>query len=401
MAAETPDIVMMHLGTNDLAQDVADEAPANIRGLIDHICAALPPDGKLYVTKIIPIGGMGNASSLAYNTIIEEAVTEKQALGLPVYLVDAYSIWSNEYISGDWTHPNQTGYDVLGDFWFNVIKNDVQLPCITTIPVTGVSLNTNSATIIVDSTLQLNATITPENATNKSITWSTSDETVATISSSGLVRGISPGNATITVESVDGNFEATSEITVVSIPENTNIVDVTLSEGDIDCYNALQTITIAGNDGSVIIESGANVEFIAGQSIVFLPGFHAQSGSIVHANITTDNSFCTETFVQSIVLAYEKGENIETEKISSEEEIRDIKVYPNPNSGRFVVDLLQFENKVLVIIFNSMGMIVYRNVLNSADENEIDIPNMRNGIYFIKAYSKKGVFTKKIIVHNN
>nr|HPR60802.1 Ig-like domain-containing protein [Prolixibacteraceae bacterium] len=283
MAAETPDIVMMHLGTNDLAQDVADEAPANIRGLIDHICAALPPDGKLYVSKIIPIGGMGNAASLAYNTIIEEAVTEKQALGLPVYLVDAYSIWSNEYISGDWTHPNQTGYDVLGDFWFNVIKDDVQLPCISTIQVTGVSLNTNSATIIVDSTLQLNATITPENATNKSITWSTSDETVATISSSGLVRGISPGNATITVESVDGNFEATSEITVVSIPENTNIVDVTLSEGDIDCYNALQTITIAGNDGSVIIESGANVEFIAGQSIVFLPGFHAQSGSIVHA----------------------------------------------------------------------------------------------------------------------
>jgi endoglucanase len=124
-----PDIVMMHLGTNDIAQDVVAEAPAHLRGLIDHICAALPADGKLYVAKIIPMGGVGNAASHAYNQIIAEAVTEKQNQGLPVSLVDASSIWSNDLYSGDWTHPNQQGYDALGDFWFSVIGDDVQLPC--------------------------------------------------------------------------------------------------------------------------------------------------------------------------------------------------------------------------------------------------------------------------------
>lgn len=136
LAAATPDVVMMHLGTNDIAQDTAAEAPANLRGLIDHICAALPADGRLYVAKIIPMGGVGNPDSLAYNDMIVAAVTEKQNEGLPVYLVDAAAIWSNDLYSGDWTHPNQQGYDALGDFWFDVMHDDVQLSCggVVTLP---------------------------------------------------------------------------------------------------------------------------------------------------------------------------------------------------------------------------------------------------------------------------
>ncbi|SHI02153.1 Ig-like domain-containing protein [Desulfofustis glycolicus] len=136
LAVSTPDVVMMHLGTNDIAQDTVAEAPANLRGLIDHICAALPADGRLYVAKIIPMGGVGNPDSLAYNDMIVAAVTEKQNEGLPVYLVDAATIWSNDLYSNDWTHPNQQGYNALGDFWFDVVRDDVQLPCggVVTIP---------------------------------------------------------------------------------------------------------------------------------------------------------------------------------------------------------------------------------------------------------------------------
>ncbi len=136
LAAATPDVVMMHLGTNDIAQDTVAEAPANLRGLIDHICAALPADGRLYVAKIIPMGGVGNPDSLAYNDMIVAAVTEKQSEGVPVYLVDAAAIWTNDLYSGDWTHPNQQGYDALGDFWFDVMRDDVQLSCggVVTLP---------------------------------------------------------------------------------------------------------------------------------------------------------------------------------------------------------------------------------------------------------------------------
>jgi len=408
MSEATPDIVMMHLGTNDVAQNVVAQAPANLRGLIDHICAALPPDGKLYVAKIIPMGGVGNAASIAYNDLIVVAVTEKQGEGLPVYLVDAYGMWQNEYYDAwgasncDWTHPGQLGYNALGDFWFNVIKDDVQLPCgITVVPVSGVTLDIADSMIYRDSTLQLTNTVLPGNATNKNVTWNTSDELIATVSSSGLVTGISSGIATITVTTEDGNKTASSTITVVSILENITVNNTTLYDGDIECYNAFQTITVAG-DNQVLIENGATAEFIAGQSIRFLSGFSAQSGSYVNASITISNSFCSGSSSQSIVSAqtFSKSiENDETEKVVCEYRISDMKVYPNPNPGRFIIELIQFENMIPVIVYNSMGMVVYNEELNPAIINEINIPNLRNGIYFIKAYCKEGQLVQKIIVN--
>ena len=76
---------------------------------------------------------------------------------------------------------------------------------------TGISLNRTTATISVDTTTQLTATIQPNGATG-TVTWSSDDTNVATVSNSGLVTGISEGTATITA-SVAG-FSASCEVTV-------------------------------------------------------------------------------------------------------------------------------------------------------------------------------------------
>ena len=65
-------------------------------------------------------------------------------------------------------------------------------------------------------TEQLLATIAPTNATNKNITWSSSDISIATVSATGLVTAVSAGSATITATSEDGAKIATSEITVTA-----------------------------------------------------------------------------------------------------------------------------------------------------------------------------------------
>ena len=85
------------------------------------------------------------------------------------------------------------------------------------VAVTGVELDKTEATIMDkgDNTVQLTAAVTPENATNKQIKWTSSDETVATVSNKGLVTGLKEGKATITATTVDGGFTATCEITVV------------------------------------------------------------------------------------------------------------------------------------------------------------------------------------------
>ncbi len=83
----------------------------------------------------------------------------------------------------------------------------------TNVPVTGVSLSSSSASIVNNSTKQLTATVSPTNATNKAVSWSTSNSSIATVSN-GLVSAVGEGSAIITVTTVDGNKKATCSITI-------------------------------------------------------------------------------------------------------------------------------------------------------------------------------------------
>lgn len=84
-----------------------------------------------------------------------------------------------------------------------------------TVPVTGVSMSVASTTIYVGNTYTLRATVTPSNATDRSVTWSSDDPSVATVSN-GVVTGVSPGTAVITATTVDGGYTATCTVTVQS-----------------------------------------------------------------------------------------------------------------------------------------------------------------------------------------
>lgn len=83
----------------------------------------------------------------------------------------------------------------------------------TDVAVTSIKLDRSSATIEAGATLTLNATLEPSNATDKNVSWETSNSAVATVSG-GTVRGVAPGSATITAKSHNG-LKATCEVTVV------------------------------------------------------------------------------------------------------------------------------------------------------------------------------------------
>ena len=96
--------------------------------------------------------------------------------------------------------------------------------------VTGISLNQTSETITEGETLQLTATVTPNNASNKTLKWSSNNTRVATVSTNGLVTAKTPGTATITVTAQDGsNKTATCSVTVNKKPA-TNVNE--LEAGD-------------------------------------------------------------------------------------------------------------------------------------------------------------------------
>ena len=102
------------------------------------------------------------------------------------------------------------------------------------IPVTGVTLDASAMEVDEGFSFMLTATVNPDNATDKSVTWSSSDATVATVSQTGEVTGVKKGTATITVTTNDGGKTATCTVTViarvasVSLDKNT----LELAEGE-------------------------------------------------------------------------------------------------------------------------------------------------------------------------
>ena len=78
--------------------------------------------------------------------------------------------------------------------------------------MTGISLDQTSATIVVGDELALKATVAPDNATDKKVTWSSSDASIATVDENGKVTAVSPGNADITAKA--GDYSAVCAVTV-------------------------------------------------------------------------------------------------------------------------------------------------------------------------------------------
>ena len=105
------------------------------------------------------------------------------------------------------------------------------------IPATGITLDKTTAEMIEGETLTLTATVTPEDATDKTVTWTSSDEAVVKVVN-GVVSALKTGKATITATS--GDVSATCEITVIPV---TGINGVICSDG----YAAGNVYTVAGN----------------------------------------------------------------------------------------------------------------------------------------------------------
>lgn len=95
----------------------------------------------------------------------------------------------------------------------NVTSNEVTITVIDKYAVTGVKLNEKSLTLEVGKSGKLIATVLPEDARDKTVTWSSDKESVATVNE-GVVTAVSPGTATIKVAAGAGAFTATCSVTV-------------------------------------------------------------------------------------------------------------------------------------------------------------------------------------------
>lgn len=109
----------------------------------------------------------------------------------------------------------------------NAKSEEITVACI--VYATGMSLNKESATVKIGDQTTLSASLTPDNVTEKSISWSTSDKNIAAVSKKGVVTGKGVGTATITAKDASGKLTASCKITVDPV----EVSSVSFSESNI------------------------------------------------------------------------------------------------------------------------------------------------------------------------
>ena len=155
------------------------------------------------------------------------AYSEFAANGLGIKLLNpkgiSYTITNPFGTAGAWTLKV---YDLVDENMYYNISLTVEA-----IPVTNIAMSQASASLYVGGTVQLNATATPSNATNSDYIWESQDESVATVSETGLVTGVAVGGTTITASAQDGSGVYGSCVITVSAAPVITSGDATLTPG--------------------------------------------------------------------------------------------------------------------------------------------------------------------------
>lgn len=133
------------------------------------------------------------------------------------------------------------------------------------ISVTGVSLNKSEVVLKVGSEYQLKATISPSNAANSLVTWSSSNEDAVYVSSKGLLTGVAEGDAVVTVTTVDGGYTANCSVNVTNSDIPVTGVSVTYSSISLEVGDKIYLETTVEPDyatNKAVIYSSDNTDFV-------------------------------------------------------------------------------------------------------------------------------------------
>jgi len=196
------------------------------------------------------------------------------------------------------------------------------------------------------------------------------------------------GNTNFVLDYSDSYFT----ISAAGPPAYDTVQNVTVTNNQTQCFNATNTILVAGSGTTVDINSGGEANFIAGQKVLFKPGFHAYSGSNAHAQITLTADYCSNQ--QSMI--GNPDDIYELEEINFDKESA-INIYPNPTTGRFTIDFMGEATTAEILLFNLQGNMLYKSNCTEQLSWEMDISHLQMGMYIVVIKTLNNVITRKVI----
>ena len=259
LASVTPtNVSNTNLVWSSSAIDIATVSPSGLinRAVVTPIAVgtatitATTADGtksaSCLVTVTTPVAVTAVALSQTTASVAVGASTYLSVFFTPSNATNQLVTWSSSdssiaTVSGGQVTGEAIGYAVITAKTADGGKIATCLVTVTApIAVTGVTVSPSTLTLSVGGAAgTLTGTITPANATNKKVTWSSSNTSIASVSFYGQVTGLAVGIATITATTVDGSFTATCSVTVTA---PIAVTSVTLSQSTLN-------LAVGGSDG--------------------------------------------------------------------------------------------------------------------------------------------------------
>jgi hypothetical protein len=190
------------------------------------------------------------------------------------------------------------------------------------------------------------------------------------------------------------NNPATSNTIIMqvqTVPATLNLQNLTIS--DIRCYDATQTITVAGSGTYFTVLSGARVTMIAGQKIRYLAGTAVKKGGYMRGYITTNGQYCAS--LPPALMAVTTGEEELPVPVGQQE----IRFYPNPTTGTVTMEFSGEipEGTVTINLFSMQGEKVMERSVDGDRKHVLNIGDKPAGMYLIRVITGTKTFTGRII----
>ncbi|MFZ4523012.1 MAG: GEVED domain-containing protein [Bacteroidales bacterium] len=161
------------------------------------------------------------------------------------------------------------------------------------------------------------------------------------------------------------------------------------------CFDASNTITVAGGGSTFVVQSGASATMIAGVKISYLYGTTVLPGGYMHGYITSTNSYCGALPASMVTLTSGSEEGLSDPNLSSR-----FAIYPNPTTGVFTLQdrSEQAAGNIQVEIYDMRGDRILSKTCSGEKTHTFTLADFATGLYFVKVISGDKVESFKLVV---
>ncbi len=170
------------------------------------------------------------------------------------------------------------------------------------------------------------------------------------------------------------------------------VQDIVIGSGTSNCYNALQTITVAGSSTSFVVQGGGSATMIAGLKINYLPGTQVLPNGYLHGYITASGQYCSSLPAAPVATAME-------DRLIVPPDGSMFRIYPNPTTDHFTLELEDkyLSGDVYVTIYGTCGEMILGEGMTGESRREFSLKGKPAGFYFVRVVNGNNGYTKKLV----